>query len=427
MGHAPPTDKKYVDRETGVKKMGSKYYAGVSRSIISSLCLEAAMKWIQHQQQMKGGRGNGRYILANEDVLIITEDDGLVEMIGRGRTPAGNNNLDLYNRIKILKNNNMYIGALKRNNNKDRTVNNFQHNNPAFEIANMCSKTTNSFYNVAGDDNKNNNNSINKFFGDPLHSTTTRNNKKKDDKEELDKMMEEIKQQEEFFSIKQWIGCIQTKQDVIKVSRHKTLREVPPGMKEEWASLVKSIITKIIEAETIEQRSEYLITLIFLPHMFLPLRSSTTKIISHIKKLTPFKIDIGRKQSDGNHQEKQQNDRQSKHVEMLVQNNQIKKCVKHIAQNADIDEDQQQPSFEQKVETLKTKFPSRQPENNFETINNKYIAAIEAYLIMKTLKGTSKQAATSLDGWTRDLLMAAVTIDESILQQLGVIIQSLRV
>lgn len=137
--------------------------------------------------------------------------------------------------------------------------------------------------------------------------------------------------------------------------------------------------------------------------------------------MTPFKINMELKNSDGNHRDKKKRlNHTSKQVEQSARDGLLKKATKIMLQDAE--NDQPRLSFEESVEKLKAKFPDRKPENDFSIGKIHCVTPFQPTLVMATLKKMSKEAATALDGWCRDLLMVACNYDNSILNDIGVIL-----
>ena len=109
--------------------------------------------------------------------------------------------------------------------------------------------------------------------------------------------------------------------------------------------------------------------------------------------------------------------RLSRRVEQEANENRLRNSVKVMLANA---ESERMP-FEASVEALAVKFPRQLDENKFEVEKAFNIAPFSDHLVLKTVRNMSKSAATSIDGWTRNLLYTAMQKDRSISLDLGVI------
>jgi hypothetical protein len=118
----------------------------------------------------------------------------------------------------------------------------------------------------------------------------------------------------------------------------------------------------------------------------------------------------------------------SRRVENLAKEQNIKGAVKLLLQNADRTEEQQQQDpatvFDNIMKGLKTKFPERKEENEFSSISHR-VNTIDRGMIIKIVKRLPKNSATAIDGWGRDLLFTAICVDNTIADDLGVILSML--
>ena len=206
----------------------------------------------------------------------------------------------------------------------------------------------------------------------------------------------------------------------IAVCRHKTLRRVPRGCEEEWSTVVKIVTNKIINSDNVQEKSQWFRALILLPHMFLPVKSSSTKILQHLSNIRPFNIDTEKKRSDGNHRDNSKNDHNTKQVMKHALEGNLKKSVKHLQQNSE--NTAKRLSHEETSELLDQKFLKRKPEDHFEQKTYKKVATFQDHIVMSVLKKMSKSAATALDGWCRDLLMTAALHNNTIISDMGTIL-----
>jgi hypothetical protein len=231
-------------------------------------------------------------------------------------------------------------------------------------------------------------------------------------------------------NIDQWIAKMDF-DSFTQLRKFKTWKTIPSCLRKEWCVLVKMVLAKITQATTKEDRSKYLKVFLVLPHMFLPVRSSTRQILQHVMNQNPFTVEFSNRTSDGNHQHHNNTNnnnlasRVGRRVENLAKEQNISGAVKLLLQNAEKtpEENQRNPDevFEETVNNLKTKFPNRLEENNFTPVNHR-VTAIDRSLVIKVVKKLAKNSATSIDGWTRDLLFQAICVDSSIAEDLGLVL-----
>jgi hypothetical protein len=212
-------------------------------------------------------------------------------------------------------------------------------------------------------------------------------------------------------------------------------------MRREWGALVKLCCQNILQATTIEDRSLWMRALVFLPHAFLPVKSSTSHVLQHLSSGKPFNIEFSTRDlhSNNNNTNKKTNDqspknqqqqkikRNAERVEALAKNLQLRKATNFMLQNADMEiinnGNEQDPAeeHEERIESLKSKFPKEKPGEGVEMIQH-HVAPVNGRTLYQALKGMSKSATNSIDGWTIRLLTAACVVDHSISEDLGQIV-----
>lgn len=120
--------------------------------------------------------------------------------------------------------------------------------------------------------------------------------------------------------------------------------------------------------------------------------------------------------------------RTAKRVETLAKDNQLGKATRHLLQNADqaewanrMNNSDSLAIHEQKVENLSSKLMKMEEENKLEPMTH-HVTPINKKTVYETIKKMARGTASSLDGWSRGILMSAVSVDPSISEDLGIIL-----
>ena len=73
------------------------------------------------------------------------------------------------------------------------------------------------------------------------------------------------------------------------------------------------------------------------------------------------------------------------------------------------------------VEVLRSKFPQREQGNSFDVEPVRHVAPFTEQAVYNCVSKLARNAATAIDGWTRDLIKCAVEVDPTISADLGTI------
>ena len=220
---------------------------------------------------------------------------------------------------------------------------------------------------------------------------------------------------------------IKSVDDFFLIRRLHSRSRCPRGTEQMWAQIVKSQTTAIITAPTRDARSKALVGFMLLPTLFMPTRSSTTRLMTHLSTGRAFTIDIdamrahattASSQQDHDQMQRQRDRRPdvARSVERLAHDYQIRNAVKLMQANA---ESERLP-FDKIVEKLAAKFPPRLPENALNASAPTYVPEFTRDQVALVIRRMSKNAATAIDGWTQRLLESAIRADASIADDLGV-------
>jgi hypothetical protein len=190
------------------------------------------------------------------------------------------------------------------------------------------------------------------------------------------------------------------------------------------------VTTRIIHATTTAERSRFMRLFMCMPHLLMPSNASNTRIIEHLHHGRAFNI----RPRDGMAQRPRVNhdyrDRKAKRIEMLMNDCRVSGAVKMMQADAAAprpsEEDGVQESEEEKwkeiIESLKKKFPERETENDFKPEPIRHVSPFSTHQVFEVVRSMPRHAATAIDGWTRDLIMCAIANDQSVAEDLGVIL-----
>ena len=92
-----------------------------------------------------------------------------------------------------------------------------------------------------------------------------------------------------------------------------------------------------------------------------------------------------------------------------------------MVQDAEQDPNSTRVSYEEMHKRLFGKFPSRKEGDELDIPSANFIGPLDPQTVRKILSKMKKSAATAIDGWTRNHLMNAITLEGSIAVDIGVI------
>ena len=313
--------------------------------------------------------------------------------------------------------------------------------NPAHEVAVRTITTTRTVQNVVKGM---------EIIKEPHFITQKRNNYQNYRQEQNSKAATENQHVDLSLKIEDWASGIDSLEKFAELKRFKTRTRVPNGtIKREFGNIVSMVLAKVVNATTVEDRSKYLRIFMLLPTLFLPLRVSTSQILRHLVKAEPFNIDMNSKKNiNNNNNNKSQvqhlqntKKRVARQVETLARDQKVKKATQLMMSISDIANQQmknemmgvedvnrninniQDPeeAFDESVKKIDAKNVKMKPGNEVKPMNFK-VPPLDKKMVYEVLKKMSKHAATSIEGWTRDLLLAAMTTDHSISENLGIVL-----
>jgi hypothetical protein len=219
---------------------------------------------------------------------------------------------------------------------------------------------------------------------------------------------------------------IKTPEDFVRIRRFTSRSRCPQGVVPAWANLVKETLQRAANATSDAERNLAVKTFLLLPTVFLPVAAPRSRVESHIQRGCPFDIT----------QRMQQNrdaaaaaasttdaapvkppvppeERLARAVTRLALDRKLRSAVKLMQQ----DSRQADSSFEEKVATLREKFIPRRAD--VTPLKAEPTLAFPRNIVYKVVSKMSRNAATCIDGWTRDLMMQAIIVDPSLADLLG--------
>jgi hypothetical protein len=178
---------------------------------------------------------------------------------------------------------------------------------------------------------------------------------------------------------------------------------------------VKQTLQGALYATTDQERSQRFITFMLLPSIFLPNGKPTTRVERQLMRGQAFAVgDLARVRADA--VVKTPEERLSKTVTKLASDRKIRSAVKILMQDA-VTAD---TTFEEKADILREKFPARTTPLRPLEVHESTIP-FEREVVNHVLKKMSRNAATCIDAWNKDLIMQAITVDQTIVDDLGIL------
>jgi ribonuclease HI len=217
-------------------------------------------------------------------------------------------------------------------------------------------------------------------------------------------------------SIGEWADSYSTWQKFLQVRRWRTRTSCPPAAQPGWAHLVKQTLQGVLHATTEKERSQRLITFMLLPSIFLPCGKPTTRVERQVGRGQAFAArDVEPRTDAEYHKPRTAEERLAKAVTKLAADRKIKNAVKILMHDAVSGGDR---PFDEKATLLRKKFPSRIDAVSPLEVHESTIP-FESEVVTHVLRSMSRNAATCIDAWNRDLVLQAMTIDATIADDLG--------
>jgi len=195
-----------------------------------------------------------------------------------------------------------------------------------------------------------------------------------------------------------------TAENFAVMRRFRARSRVPLGCEEEaFAQLAKRQLRRAITSPLQQDRNRALVGFLILPNLYLPQNVPTRRILHHLVRLVEHSTSVFK--IDGAAHPDRRPDI-SKRAEALINDYTVHAAMRMIAAKAD---ETTRHNFDECVATLRQKFPARQ-----EAIEAERPIAASRFAddeVIKAIRKLSRQAATAIDAWTKDLLLAIVLAD----------------
>lgn len=200
-------------------------------------------------------------------------------------------------------------------------------------------------------------------------------------------------------------------EDFMAHRKFKSRTHVPPEGACAWGSLTAKHLACIINATTKEQREKEIIQLMLLPTRYLPVNASSARVRRHLKEGSPFTVDASRPPRE--ERERDPNAMQHRLAEAVGRNARERRMrtANKLVQNTSAGD----MPHEEKLEKLRAKLvPPDDDDDDDDTASAgatsfpfEDVPAFSEEEVWKALRGINRQSATSIDGWSRDLLVTA--------------------
>jgi len=193
----------------------------------------------------------------------------------------------------------------------------------------------------------------------------------------------------------------------------------PPYLLQHWSALVKTQCQRILTATTSADRSTAFVQLLLLPHLFLPARAPLRRIETHLSAQTPFQLDVLAAPSRPPLVPVPPAQRLAAAVTRAANDHRVKAAMKLVQQQ---DVTSPSRSFEEQRAALLTKIIATAPP---VIPSPATCTPVSAAAVLTAVQAQSPNAATCIDGWNRRLLLQAIEVDSTLLDDLAAIVTML--
>ena len=180
----------------------------------------------------------------------------------------------------------------------------------------------------------------------------------------------------------------------------------------QWVNIVRGTMESIVNATSQISRDKAFLRLLTLPHLFLPFAVPDRRILPHIVSGKAFAMTPPAPRPQ--HDAPTADQRLANTITRLAKDSKLRSAVRILQQDAKSDD----TTFEQKIEQMQQKFPqATQPYT--PTTQPHCTPCFHPEQVKRCVAKLSKQAATCIDGWTRQLIEQAIEIDPNIASLVG--------
>ena len=217
--------------------------------------------------------------------------------------------------------------------------------------------------------------------------------------------------------------CLQIEDldDFIKLRDFKTRGTIPPQAYSMWGSIVGRQLGAILTATTTEARDRYIVEFFALPTRYLPARAWATRVIQHLTANRPFRLELNSSRAQRERDGNEKVHRMAEAVHRSAMEFRLRSANKVISNGVEGD-----LTFDEKVQKLEAKLvPKDEDDVDDAAIDYEEVPCISAKEVQVALRAINRQCATSIDGWTKDLLTAAIKGAPYVAENLGAVLHIL--
>jgi len=215
-------------------------------------------------------------------------------------------------------------------------------------------------------------------------------------------------------------NAISSVDDFARVRFLKTRSRAPDTAEHLWSALASATLRKAIQTTDDSLRDKFFIDFLLCPTAYLPLRCGTKKIVKHLSSGEPFAARLIHADDDDTPRAPAPpNVRLTEAITRLAKDFKLRAANTLLKSQADAAE----IPFAEKLSALREKILD-QPVHHSQ-LAKANISIISHHEVITAIHRVSRQAATSIDGWTKDLLTQAIQHNPTFATDLGVWLTSL--
>ena len=209
-------------------------------------------------------------------------------------------------------------------------------------------------------------------------------------------------------------GVINSVEDFGKSRFLRARSRAPDTAEHLWANLAHSSLKRILQADKGDARATASIDFLLTPSAFLPQRTSTKRVIEHLSSGVPF-----RQPSEVlSHSTRTADERLSAAVSRLAKDFKMRSANSLVKSSSEADD----MPLDEKLSILKTKILDKPLDGRDYacSLRKANIPIISEREVIDAVKKVSRQSATSIDGWTKDLVLQCIQHSPNFAADLGV-------
>lgn len=192
-----------------------------------------------------------------------------------------------------------------------------------------------------------------------------------------------------------------TLSEFAQLRRTPARQRIPSTLIPLWTAILHHYLQMFAVAKSNAEREQTAIRILMLPHRFLPVRASVNRIFRHMSACDPFQI--GENNGESTRQNRERH-RAAEAINRLVADHKLRTANVLLQSVAE----QEEMPYEMKLKTLQLKLTGSSVTTNTATFVRETIPFISAAEVRTALSRCNRQAATAIDGYTKDILMASI-------------------